>query len=186
MTSGLHSRLFRPGLVVATLLMLVSLSGTAVAAPFGAGSFGDDAPFGDTTSLAIALGGDVDLGLTLSGGTLSGTGSTGVTVTSNAAEGYGLYMYADGSSDMVSGSSLIPASTNGSNAPLSANTWGYNTTGSSTDFLGLSTLPTLIKQGTGPHTTGETTTVTFGVKADATQAAGDYSVSVVYTAVALN
>lgn len=187
MTQGLiQGKLLRPLLALCGILCFVSLPGIASAAPFGAGTFGNDTPFGSTTSLGIALSGDVNLDLELNGGTLAGTGNTTITVTSTAAEGYGLYMYADGGSDMVSGSSTIPASTNGAASPLATNTWGYNTSGSNTDFLGLTTLPTLIKQGSGPFTSGDNTTVTFGINANTTQAAGNYSVSVVYTVVALN
>ncbi len=186
MTKGLRGKLFRPGLIIAVLLALVSLSGTAAAAPFGSGSFGSDIPFGSTTGLGITLGGDINLNLSLSGSDLTGTGNTTVTVTTTDPEGYGLYMYANGSSDMVGDGATIPASTNGSAASLTDNTWGYNTDGSSTDFLGLSTLPTLIKQSSGPQTSGEGTTVTFGVLADSTKPAGDYKVDIIYTAVALN
>ena len=186
MTRGVHEKLLRPALALCGILCFVSLPGVASAAPFGAGTFGNNTPFGSTTSLGIALSGDVNLGLALNGGTLAGTGSTTLTVTSTAAEGYGLYMYADGSSDMVNGGSAIPASANGTASPLASNTLGYNTSGSSTNFLGLTTLPTLIRQGSGPFTSGDSTTVTFGVDADTTKEAGNYSVSIIYTAVTLN
>jgi hypothetical protein len=186
MTRGLYDKLSRPGMAVCALLMLLSFSQTAAAAPFGSGSFGNDTPFGNTTSLGITLGGDVDLSLTPDGGNLSGAGSTSVTVTTTAAEGYGLYMYANGSTAMTSGSASIPVSSNGTEAPLAVNTWGYNTDGSATNFLGLSTLPTQIKSGDVPFPSGDVTTVTFGVLADTTKEAGNYSVDVTYTAVALN
>lgn len=95
-------------------------------------------------------------------------------------------MYTNGSSDMTDGTAAIAASSNGAAAPLVDNTWGYNISGSTTNFLGLSTLPTQVKSGSGPFKSGDTTTVTFGVLADTTKEAGNYSVSVTYTAVALN
>lgn len=180
-------KLFRPALALCGLLLLLSFSQSAAAAPFGEGAFGADVPFGSTTSLGIALSGDVDLALTPSSGTLSGTGNTTITVTTTDPVGYGLYLYVNGAStDMTSGSATIPASTNGTAAPLAVNTWGYNTAGSTTDFLGLTTLPTQIKSASGPFKAGDNTTVTFGVLADTTKEAGNYSVDVTYTAVALN
>lgn len=83
---------------------------------------------------------------------------------------------------MTSGSDTIAASVNGSPAPLAVNSWGYNIDGSS-NFLGMSTVPALLKDAIGPYKNGDNTTVTYGVLTDITKGAGDYTTSVVYTAV---
>lgn len=84
---------------------------------------------------------------------------------------------------MTSGSETIAASGNGSPAALATNTWGYNTTGSTTNFMGVTSAPVLLKDANGPFKNGDNTTVTYGVKVDSTKGAGDYAASVVYTAV---
>lgn len=156
------------------------------ASPFGQGVFGEDVPFGGGTTLSITLGGNVSLSLTPSGGTVSGSGSHTVTVTSTDVIGYKLYAYVPGSTAMTSGADTIPASGNSSPAPLSTNTWGYNVTGSTTNFIGMLSIPSLIKDASGPFKNGDDTTVTYGALTDVTKAAGSYSVGVVYTAVAEN
>jgi hypothetical protein len=83
----------------------------------------------------------------------------------------------------VGGSDTILASGNSSPASLSTNTWGYNTTGSTTNFVGMTTSPIEIKTASGPYTTGDTTTITYGALTDITKSAGNYTVHVVYTAV---
>jgi len=174
-----HSRL----LAVMVLLSLVGLQSAVSASPFGQGVFGADVPFGSDTSMSISLGGNVNLSLTPSGNEFTGSGSHTVTVTSTDVVGYRLYLYTPGSSAMSSGFDTIPASGNSSPAGLALDTWGYNTTGSTSDFIGATTSPTVIKDSTGPHKNGEGTAVTYGVRASSTKSAGDYSASVVYTAV---
>lgn len=166
-------------------LVLAALQAGVSASPFGQGVFGANVPFGSATSLSIALSGNVMLNLTPSGAVYTGSGSHTVTVTSTDVVGYGLYVHTLGSPNMVNGSVSIPPSANVSAAPLSVNTWGYNSNGSG-NFLGMSSGSTLLKSGSGPFETGDPTTVTYGAKTDITQAAGSYHVSVVYTAVALN
>jgi hypothetical protein len=168
------------------LLWLGGWADQALASPFGQGVFGADVPFGSATSLSISLGGDVTFNLTLGGSTLSGNGSHTLTVTSTDVVGYSLYLHALGSTSMSDSSASIPASGNTSDAPLAANTWGYNTTGSSTNFTGITASSALIKNATGPFESGDTTTITYGILANVAQAAGTYSASVVYTAVAQN
>ena len=160
-----------------------SFQQTVLASPFGQGVFGADVPFGSATSLSIALGGNVSLNLTPSGQYFTASGSHTITVTSTDVVGYRLYAYSPSSTNMAYGSQTIPASSNGSAAALATNTWGYNTDGSS-NYIGMTTTPTLIKDATGPSKTGDNTTVTYGVLTDLAQTAGSYTVSVVYTAVA--
>ena len=154
------------------------------ASPFGWGEFGADVPFGSSTSLSIDLGGDVSLALAPDGPNFSGNGSHIVTVTSTDVVGYLLYAHTTGSTDMVNGGATIPASSNTVLGALSVNTWGYNTTGSTSQFLGMLTSNSLLKDADGPHTGGDQTTITYGALAGPTQAAGAYSVAVTYTAVA--
>jgi hypothetical protein len=183
LTQHLRSARFRVGLVV---LFVLLMPGCVYASPFGQGVFGADVPFGADTSLSIDLGSDVNLALSQSGSFYEGTGSHTVTVTSTDVVGYNLYVHALGTTDLTNGTVSIPASNNTSAAPLITNTWGYNTTGSTTDFIGMTTASTPIKQATGPFKDGDPTTVTYGAKTDVTQAAGAYQANIVYTAVAAN
>lgn len=82
------------------------------------------------------------------------------------------------------GSAAIPASANTTDGPLAVGTWGYNTTGSTSNFSGMSATNNLLKNASGPFETGDATTVTYGALTAATQAAGSYSVAVTYTAIA--
>lgn len=156
------------------------------ASPFGQGVFSADVPFGGGTTLSIALGGNVSIDLTPVSGNLVGSGSHTVTVTSTDVIGYKLYAYAPISTVMTNGAESIAASSNSSLSPLSVNTWGFNTTGSTSSFMGMRTTPSLIKDASGPFKNGDSTTVTYGALVDITKGAGDYSVGVVYTAVAEN
>ncbi len=172
-------------IVTVACLMFVLIPTTVAASPFGQGVFGADVPFGSVTSLAINLGGNVSLSLSPSGPNLSGTGSHVITVTSTDVVGYQLFVRSNGNSNMVNGSATIPASGNSTGAALSLNTWGFNTDGTS-NFIGMTTTPRLIKDTTGPAKTGDTTTVTYGALTDAVQSAGQYTTTVIYTAIAEN
>lgn len=156
------------------------------ASPFGQGVFGADVPFGSMTSISINLGGDVALTLAPSGGNFGGSNSHTVTVTSSDVVGYYLYAHTTGTTDMTNGSATIPASNNSSANPLSVGTWGYNTSGSTTDFLGMNATSVLLKDASGPFKNGDPTSVTYGALVGNTQAAGSYSVAMTYTAVAKN
>ena len=180
-----YDRLFRPLVVLCGVFALLSIAPSAFASPFGQGVFGAQVPFGSVTSLTIALGGDVTLNLTPSGGGFVGAGSHTLTVTSTDVVGYNLYIYSPGGTAMTSGTDTIPASGNTSAGPLATNTWGYNTDGS-TNYLGMTTHPVLLKNAIGPYESGDNTTVSYGVLTDVTKNEGSYAVSVTYTAVALN
>ncbi|HEX4662481.1 MAG TPA: hypothetical protein VH144_02610 [Candidatus Saccharimonadales bacterium] len=173
-------------LVLLVGICLFGLASSVSASPFGQGKFGANVPFGSATSISINVGSDVPLTLTPSGGNFSGTGSHTVTVTSTDVVGYYLYAHTNGSSNMTNGSATIPASSNSTLLPLSVGSWGYNTTGSTTNFLGMLSSSSLLTDGTGPFTSGDPTTVTYGALVNNVQAAGSYSVNVVYTAVAKN
>ncbi len=175
-----YKRLFA---TVALLSLVVVFSSLPLAAsPYGQGVYGADVPYGSETSLAISTSGDVNIQITPTESGTLGTASNDVTVTSTDVVGYQLYLSSLGSSDMVNGPSVIPASANVTPGALATNTWGYNTTGGST-FTGATITNTLIKSASGPFTAGDTTTVTYGIFVDNNKAAGDYVTTVVYTAV---
>jgi hypothetical protein len=94
-------------------------------------------------------------------------------------------MYSNGSTALSGGVGSIPASSNVSEAALSTGTWGYNTDGS-TNYIGLTTTPTIIVNATGPYESGNTTTVNYGILVPSTANAGTYNGTVTFTAVALN
>jgi hypothetical protein len=184
MARGLYNKLFRPGLFLCGLFTIFSIAPSVAASPFGQGVFGADVPFGSVTSLTISLGSNVSLNLAPSGSTFVGSGSHTITVTSTDVVGYSLYVYSPTTTNMSNGSDTIPTSANSSAASLATNTWGYNTNGSS-NYIGMTTRPVLLKTATGPYKSGDTTTVTYGVLTDITKSAGNYTTSVTYTAVAL-
>jgi hypothetical protein len=171
---------------IGVLVALIVPSLPVHASPFGQGLFGADVPFGSATSISINLGGDVPLALTPSGGNFEGTGSHIVTVTSTDVVGYYLYAHTTGTTDMTNGAATIPASSNLTETNLSVGSWGYNTSGSTTNFLGMNATNVLLKDAAGPYKNGDPTTVTYGALTNNTQAAGNYSVAVTYTAVAKN
>lgn len=182
---GQRNRQYRALFVLLTLCGLLSFVSTAQASPFGQGLFNENVPFGSLTSLAISLGSDPNVNLAPNGPTFEGSGAHTITVTSNDAVGYNLYIYAASGTSMTNGSSTIAASSNGTLAALSLNTWGYNIDGSS-NYVGITNRPTLLKSASGPYTSGDNTTVTYGALTDSAAPAGSYSVSVTYTAVAMN
>ena len=175
------------GGILASIMLLLLPYLPTYATPFGKGVFGAQTPFGSADSLSMSLGSNVSITLAPSGSTFSGTGSHVVTVTTTDAVGYTLYAHTTGSTNMVStGGATIAASSNSTLSALANNTWGYNTTGSTTNFLGMGSTDTIIKDANGPYETGDPTTLTYGAIVDAVQPAGSYSVAVTYTAVAKN
>lgn len=170
--------------VVAALLVLSLFGQVGVSAqPFGVGLFGEDVPFGSETSLAIGLSNQVNMTLASNGMEFRGTGSHTVTVTSLDVVGYDLYVHAPNGTAMQKGANSIAASANLTPAALAVNTWGYNTTGSTTQFVGMTGIQALIRSGTGPFTTGDSVTMTYGAYANTTKSSGTYSVDVTYTVV---
>lgn len=161
---------------------LVILQQPALAQPFGIGIYGADVPFGNLTSISINLGTSVSMTLTPSGPNLYGSGSQVVTVTSTDVVGYGLYIHNPTTTSMSNGTDTITASSNVTAAPLAVNSWGYNTDGSS-NYIGLTTTPTLINDRTGPYKSGDSTTVTYGALTSTSKSDGTYTIGVTYTAV---
>jgi hypothetical protein len=171
-------------LTAITLCVMMLAQQPVAASPFGMGVFGADVPFGSETNMSIALGSNVNF--TLSGfPTISGSGSHTITVTSTDVVGYKLYIYAPAGTALTSGASTIPASGNTSAGPLSNNTWGYNTDGSS-NYVGMTTTPVAFKTAIGPFKNGDSTIVTYGVLTDFQKRPSNYTINVTYTAVAMN
>ena len=106
-------------------------------------------------------------------------------MTSTDVQGYDLYIYSAGSSNLANGSDTIAASGNSTGASLSTNTWGYNLDGSA-NYVGTLTTPKLLISATGPYKTGNTTNIHYGVLTDATKPAGVYTGNVTYTVLAKN
>lgn len=179
-------RMWRKLVVAGVVVAAVSIPGAAYASGFGEGVFGANVPFGSLTSISIALGGDVSIGLSANGSTFSGSGANTVTVTSTDVVGYMLYARPTSSTSMSDGSATITASNNATETALSTGTWGYNTSGSTTTFLGMTSGGALLKDATGPFKSGDTTTVTYGALVSASQEAGTYTIPMTYTVVAKN
>lgn len=156
------------------------------ASTFGAGVFGADVPFGSMTTIGISIGSSPSMTLAPSGPNFSGSGSHTVTVTSTDVVGYKLYVNATTSTSMSNGTDTIAASANGSPASLATNTWGYNTSGSTTNFKGMTLSQVEIKSMTGPYKTGDNTSITYGAIVDNSKSSGTYTVNVTYTAIGQN
>lgn len=156
---------------------------TATASPFGMGVFGADVPFGAMTTIGISLDTSPSMTLTPSGPNFSGSGSHTVTVTSTDVVGYKLYVNATSTTSLSNGTDTIPASANGSPSALSVNSWGYNTSGSSTSFKGMTLSQVEIKSMTGPYKSGDNTAVTYGALIDNSKSSGTYTVDITYTAI---
>jgi hypothetical protein len=169
--------------VIAILCLSLIVSTAVNASPYGAGIYNADVPYGGQTQLTISTSGNVSLTLTPSdSGTLASASGT-VTVISTDVVGYRLYARSLTSTSMTeTGGAIIPASANGSPAALAVNTWGYNLDGSS-NYSGMTLSDVLIRSATQPYTSGDVTNVTYGVRVDNATAAGNYTNSVIYTAV---
>ena len=155
---------------------------TAYAQPYGVGTYSNNTAYGSQTSLSMSATSGVSMAIDpLATGTLA-TASGGVTVYSTDVVGYKLYIKAVGSTAMTMGGATIPSSANVTAGSLLANTWGYNTTGT-TNFVGVTAADVLLKSAAGPYSTGDVTTVTYGLNVDRRKAAGSYVSNVIYTAV---
>lgn len=172
-------------LSIFTLATFIVLPSSHVyAQPFGVGFYGADVPFGDLTSISIDLSAAVTINPTsVGGGLYGGSGSQTITVTSTDVIGYDLYINATTTTDMKNGGATILTTANSSPASLATNTWGYNTTGSTSTFKKITLSQVSIDTATGPYKNGRDTTVTYGVLIDNTPTSGTYTVDVTYTAV---
>lgn len=152
------------------------------ASSYNQGKYNENVPYGSATYIAISTDGDVSLAVTPTSSGSQVTGTSTVTVTSTDVVGHKLYLRSEPSTDMDNLVDVLPTSGNVSPAPLAINTWGYNTDGSN-NFVGSSLTDTLIRSLTGPAMYGDITTITYGVKVDLAKPAGNYTTSIVYTAV---
>jgi hypothetical protein len=155
---------------------------TSYAQPYGKGLYDANVPYGSQTSLSISTNGNKSIAVTPTVSGVLATATSVVTVTSTDVTGYKLYVRALSSTSMNNMGTLLPASANVSPAALAIDTWGYNTDASN-NFAGITLSDVLIHSTTGPMKSGEITNVTYGVKLDMAKPAGNYSASVVYTAV---
>lgn len=170
--------------VITTILISIfSLYSTLCnAQPYGKGLYDSDIPYGSQTSLSIITDGDVDIPITPTNNGALVTGINLVTVTSSDVKGYKLYIRALSDANLNNYGAILPASSNGSPAPLSINTWGYNTD-SSTNYVGVTLSDVLIKSVSSPVKNGDVTSVRYGIYIDLSKPAGNYSTTVIYTAV---
>lgn len=152
------------------------------AQPYGKGLYDNDLPYGNQTSLSIATDGDVNIPITPTDSGNLVTGTNSITVTSSDVKGYKLYIRALSDTNLNNSGAILPASSNSSPAPLSINTWGYNTD-ASTNFVGLSLSDVLIRSVSSPVKNGDTISVKYGIYIDLSKPAGNYSATVIYTAV---
>ncbi len=168
--------------LIAIIAIAFIVDYTAFAAPYGEGKYDENVPYGGDTFLSISAGAAVNLSINPAAtGTLA-SASNAITVTSTDVVGYKLYIRAVTSTNMVQGATVIPASANVTLAALAINTWGYNVNGSS-NYLGITTSDALLKDAAGPFSTGDVTTVYYGLNLDRTKRSGSYSSNVIYTAV---
>lgn len=167
------------------LVSVVAISApTVLAQPYGQGVYNANVPYGNETSLSIATDGNVTIPITPTSAGVSANGSSIITVTSTDVQGYELYIRALSDTALANFTSTLPASGNAVPASLAINTWGYNTNASS-NFVGISLTDTLIRSTAGPVSSGQNTTVTYGIFLDLARAAGNYTTTVIYTAVPL-
>jgi len=174
-----------------TAVAVFILSPICYAQPYGIGTYGYF-KYGSETSLSIstnAVSGNVTIPTItpIIGGAL-GTANNIITITSTDIKGYKLYIGANTSTSMNNLGTPLPTSANvyayPATNPLVVNTWGYNIDGSLINFCGmpLNSSRQLIKTVTTPIS-GDNTTITYGLKIDLAKPAGNYAVSVIYTAV---
>lgn len=184
------NNIFNTFFLILIAIGILSIAVPVSASPYGLGKYDAVVPYGGQTSITISAT-NVAIAATASNSGQLSTATNVVTVTSTDVTGYKLYLNAASNASLTSTlGGTIPASSNayGSPAALATNTWGYNTD-ASTNFIGITTTPTLVTNfirdfigPSAPSVGGSTTTVTYGVKLDFTQPAGTYSTNVIYTA----
>lgn len=167
---------------ILTIIICILMPSASYAQPYGKGLYNADVPYGSQTALSIATSGDINIPITPTDDGVLATGASVVTVTSTDVMGYKLYIRALSDTSMDNLGTLLPASANSSPAALTINTWGYNIDASN-DFVGIALIDTLIRSITVPASSGDITTVTYGINLDISKPAGNYIASIVYTAV---
>ncbi|MDB5161782.1 MAG: hypothetical protein JWM52_290 [Candidatus Saccharibacteria bacterium] len=169
--------------VISVSAIVLSGSYSVYAQPYGMGLYNADVPYGGATQMSLATGGAITIPITPNTSGVLGTNSGTVTVTSEDVVGYKLYIRALSNSNLTTPlGAVLGASSNVTALPLATNTWGYNTSGSTTNFIGATTSDQLVKTQTGPYKNGDITTFTYGVKVNLAKPAGNYSTTILYTA----
>jgi hypothetical protein len=192
------------------LASLLPVAGSAYAdttevGTYGGGTYGS-CTYG-TCTITLTSGGSTTLNVAPSGSGKCTVHSDTATVETGSAAGYTLTMTTNSASNAMTGSSgTIPAlsATPGSPAVLTMNKWGYRVDGvagfgggptSTQDSAGIpgvtfAAVPNNTQAGASVASSSVAaepaidTTVWYGLCADATQAAGTYTATVLYTAVA--
>lgn len=169
-------------IALSALFLSLFLATTCLAQPYGYGKYGLTT-YGSQTSITISSSASISIPITpISGGAL-GTNTNQLTITSTDVKGFKLYIRALTNTYLNNFGTTIPASANVTAAALVVNTWGYNTDASS-NFIGITASDVLIKDFVGPTTiAGNITNVKYGANVDMLKTAGNYSTSVIYTAV---
>lgn len=175
----------------------------ALATPYGYGTYGSCAY--QQCSISVTTSGSIDLELTPDSSGVHTIEGDEVEVTTNSSQGYTLQLESASATQagLVGDDDTIAATTGTPASPsvLTGNQWGYRVDGlasfgsgptsavqnqaaTSHTFAGLSLLgsPTTIKNTSSPATTGDLTTVWYGVRADNSLASGEYNGTVRYTA----
>ena len=154
------------------------------------------------STISMTTGTTVAIGLTPGASPVVSSASDTVTVSTNKSNGYNLTLAdSNATTTLVSGANSIAAHTGTYAAPsaLGTNSWGYavaggafdatyaaesSSTSSATKWAGVPATGAaqLIKTTAAPAS-GDTTTVWYGVKVDATKPTGVYTDTVTYTAV---
>lgn len=172
---------FLLGLIYLLIFLGISV-GSLYAQPYDVGVYNADVPYGGGTGISITTSGDVSVAVSPSDGGTLASSSSNITVTSSDVVGYKLYLRALGGMALSDGGNDIPASGNITPGALTSGTWGYNID-NSTNFVGITGSDVLLKDANGPFTTGDITTVYYGVKTDYSTPAGTYNTAVIYTVV---
>lgn len=176
--------------LTAALLSSADLAGRTFAATLNSEI---TAEIGGTRYITLATP-DAALALTPDSSAQTTTTTTQVTASSNAASDIDLYLSMSGDSadlylngDSTSGHSIAATSTTGSLSSFTTNTWGYSTDG--TNYTAVPTsreeaahLGTIAENPSG-ETSGSVSVYYYGLKADSSLAAGQYTGGVTYSAV---
>lgn len=189
--------------VLTSCVALLGVVSAVGAAPYGAGVYGA-CSYQSSCTLSLSSSGSVDLSLLPGGGTICSSTGDSVSVVTDNALGYTLQLAdTDTDTSLNNGASSINASTGSVASPVAllANQWGYRVDGAGgfgsgptgemvnvaslgSTFAGvpMSASPTTLKTTESP-TSGDATSVWYGVCASAALPAGSYTGSVTYTAI---
>lgn len=193
--------------LVAILLSTVIIP-SVFATPYGLGTYGS-CTYNQTCTITMSTSSPVSLNTSPTASGVYTIDNDQVTVTTNSTDGYILSLESDlgypfGGSLIAPGWLTVPgvAGTPASPQTLSNNTWGFrvddlgsfgsgptsniqNQSSSSLTFasVSLNGSPETIKTNITGSPSGEITNVWYGIKTTSSQQAGNYSATVVYTAI---